>query len=84
MSTATRFKDGTLPPQAALEKIIRYFSRVTPPVYLGFISLELGHCLATTEWMIEALVDQKKIRALTLIEKRNLLIDEICSVYVLV
>jgi len=84
MAPTARFKDGSLPSQAALEKIISYFNRVTPPVYLGFISMELGVSIAAAEWMIEALVDQKRVRALTPAEKRNLLINEICSVYVLV
>ncbi len=70
-------------PPAALEKIVSYFRRVTCPVYVGFVSVEIGYSLERTEAMMAALADAGVIRPLTTDEKVSLRIVPSCHVWAL-
>jgi hypothetical protein len=65
-------KDDMSHPPAALEKIVSYFHRVTRPVYVGFVSVEIGYSLERTEAMMALLADAGVIRPLTTDEKASL------------
>lgn len=77
------YRGDTRPPQVALEKILYYFRRVNRPIYLGSAALEVGYALSPTEAMFEVLEESGLIRPLTILEKRNLGVDERGSIYVL-
>lgn len=78
------FKDAKEPPQKALQKIVSYFHRVDRPVYLGYVSVEVGYSLAQTEDMLHALEDAGVVRQLTAQEKVELQIDSRANIWVLV
>lgn len=69
---------------AALEKIIRYFHRMNSPLYLGYISIEIGHSIEQTQEMVDNLIEAGVIRALSIDEKRQKNIDEDANIYSLV
>jgi len=71
-------------PRSALEKIIRYFHRMNSPLYLGYISIEIGHSIEETQEMIDDLVVSGVIRALSIDEKRQKNIAEDANIYSLV
>lgn len=52
-------------PQEVAGKIIRYFHKVSRPVYLGEISLEIGFNLPRTESYVDDLVHEGLIRRAT-------------------
>jgi hypothetical protein len=83
-TTMNRSNDGFPVPQTALEKIIRYFHRATKPVYMGFVSAEIGFSLERTQLMLDTLVDEKIIRRLSEDDKKAMKIDVRANVYVLI
>ena len=58
------FRDGQRPPQKALEIIVGYMRRVAHPVYLGYVSLEVGWSLRHTEEMMQELERRGLVRQL--------------------
>jgi len=64
------FRDGQVPPQKVLEIIVGLMHRVTNPVYLGIISLEIRYSLARTQEMMELLEERGEVRQVTDDEKR--------------
>lgn len=68
----TRYWDDKGPPPKALRIIMGYLDRVAHPVFLGFISVEVGYNLRQTEEMMQHLQDQGLVRPLTLAEKMKL------------
>lgn len=67
---ASLFRDGQKPPQKVLEIIIDFFRKVPHPVYLGYISLEIGWSLARTKEMLDLLESRGNVRPLTVEEKK--------------
>ena len=63
------FRDGQLPPQKSLEIIMALFRKVTHPLYLGIVSLEVGWSLARTKEMLDVLEERGEVRPLTPTEK---------------
>ena len=51
-------QNGQRPPQKALEIIVSYMNKVTHPLYLGYLALEVGYSLARTEEMLQHLEEQ--------------------------
>ena len=49
-------------PELVVEKIMRFLHRVSRPVYLGEIAMDIGFSIAQTEEFINDLVDQGYIR----------------------
>ena len=58
------FRDGRLPPQKALGIITSYMWRMSTPVYLGILSVEVGWSLARTQEMMDHLQDEGTVRRL--------------------
>lgn len=77
-------REGQRPPQSVLKIIVRYFNKVARPVYLGTLSLEVGWSLARTHELVEQLVDEGVIRAVTDEEKAADKIPTIANLYVLI
>jgi len=75
-------RDGTKPPQRALEIITDYLDRVASPTYLGAISLEVGWSLARTQEMVTVLVERGLTRELSVGEKRAMGAGEDHLIYV--
>jgi hypothetical protein len=72
------------PSQDLTRKILRYFHRVSRPVFLGQIALEIGHSLSKTEDWVEDLVESGELRRATHEEMLRIDASEIALVYVLV
>lgn len=69
-------------PQAALEKIVRYFHRLDSPLYTGYVSIEIGYSIKQTEEMIDHLIESGVLKRLTDDEKKMNNIDvcgSVCS-----
>jgi len=79
-----RSQDSKEYPPATLEKIVNYFHRVSRPVYVGFVSMEIGYSLAQTEVMMSTLRSRGLIRPLTTDEKVSLKIVPSYHVWTLV
>lgn len=69
--TTKQFTDTDRPPQAALSKIFNYFQRVGRPIYMGWISLEIGYSLSQTQAMLDYLEERGFVRQITDDEKRG-------------
>lgn len=65
------FRDGEKPSQRVLEIIVGYMNRVARPVYLGFVSLEIGWSLARTKEMLDFLEEKGIVRAVPHAELRS-------------
>jgi len=80
---SVNFRDGRRPPQKALEIIVGYMTRVAHPVYLGYVSLEVGYSLARTEEMMTILEDQGVVHKMTPEELKAVGYRDIANIYVL-
>jgi hypothetical protein len=81
---ATLFRNGQVPSQAVLEIIVAYMKRVNGPVYMGFVSLEVGWSLARTQEMLDLLEERGVIKRMSDEEKSAVSIPQCANVYVLV
>lgn len=81
---AKLFKDGREPPPQALRIIVSLFHRVTRPLYMGVVSLEIGWGLQHTQEMFDLLEERGEIRPATLDEKRAAGMSSVANAYVLV
>lgn len=78
------FPDGSKPRQQVLDLIVSYMQRINHPLYLGYISLEIGYSLAQTQAMIDMLVKQEIIRHLSEKELKEKNAHPDASIYTLV
>ena len=65
----------------AVEKAVRLFKRTYFPLYVGQVALEVAFSLEKTLKLINELVADGVIRALTTEEKKGYDIDPVCEVY---
>ena len=84
MARKRLYRDGDVPPEHVLRIIVGFMHRVARPVYLGTVALEVGHSLARTQEMMEALEDRGEARAVGADEKRRLGFREDANVYAVV
>lgn len=78
------FNNGKELPRAALQKIVGYFHRVDRPLYMGYVSLEIGYSLDQTEAMLVALSDVGIVRQLSVDELKAMKVDVRANMWVLV
>lgn len=76
-------RDGSSPPQKALEIIVARLHRVTTPMYLGALSLEVGYNLRQTGDMVAELERRGLVRRATAEEKLAHAMQADGEVYVL-
>lgn len=77
-------RDGSTPPQKALEIIEARLHKVATPMYLGALSLEVGYNLRQTEDMLAVMQQRGIVRRATLEEKAAHLMRPDDEVYALV
>ena len=83
MTMATLFLDGQKPTQKALQIIVDYFCRKAHPIYLGYVSMEVGWSLARTKEMLDILEDDGVVKQLSNAEKACMGIPSTAIMYVL-